>query len=124
MSGPLADAPRFPDPRFYETTGSVALGELAALAGATLADPALSDRSVVTVASLAMADADAVSFCAGREHAQDLATTRAGAVFAPPALDHGGREVDPDGVGPARRRQLGQGAPVAAAVVEDARVSR
>ena len=89
MSGPQAGAPRFPDPRFYETTGPVPLGELAALSGATLADPSAADRPVVTVASLAMAGADAVSFCAGREHAQDLTATKAGAVFATPALAAG-----------------------------------
>ncbi|MBV8681717.1 MAG: UDP-3-O-(3-hydroxymyristoyl)glucosamine N-acyltransferase [Caulobacteraceae bacterium] len=86
MSGPSAEAPLFPDRRFYETTGTVPLGELAALAGASLADPSAADRSIATVASLTMAGPEAVSFCAGREHLADLSGTAAAAVFLPPAM--------------------------------------
>jgi UDP-3-O-[3-hydroxymyristoyl] glucosamine N-acyltransferase len=82
----LADAPVFPDRRFYETIGKVPLGELAALIGATLADPSWGERPIATVASLTMAGPDAVSFCSGREHLADLSGTAAGAVFLPQSM--------------------------------------
>ncbi|HSZ52273.1 MAG TPA: UDP-3-O-(3-hydroxymyristoyl)glucosamine N-acyltransferase [Caulobacteraceae bacterium] len=86
MSGALADGPVFPDRRFYETTGRVPLGELAALIGATLADPSWGERPIATVAALAMAGPDALSFCSGREHLADLSSTAAAAVFLPQSM--------------------------------------
>ena len=70
-----------PDPRFYQDLGPVPAGELAALAGARLADGGGSDRSISMVAPLGKADADAVSFLADRRYLADLAQTRAGACF-------------------------------------------
>ncbi len=77
---------RFPDPRFYETLGPLALGDLARRAGASLADPSAAERAIETVASLDLADASALSFCAGREHAAALGVTAAGACFVMPAF--------------------------------------
>jgi UDP-3-O-[3-hydroxymyristoyl] glucosamine N-acyltransferase len=82
----LADAPVFPDRRFYETTGGIPLGELAALVGATLPDSSWGERPIATVASLAMAGPDALSFCSGREHLEDLSGTAAAAVFLPQSM--------------------------------------
>jgi UDP-3-O-[3-hydroxymyristoyl] glucosamine N-acyltransferase len=86
MSGPVADARRFPDTRFYELPGPIALGELASLCGASLADASATGRTIWTVASLGLADREALSFCAGREHAAGLSSTAAGACLVPPAL--------------------------------------
>ena len=70
-----------PDPRFYEARPAVTLRELAALAGAKLADPAAAERLIEGVASLGAATALDVAFCADRRHAADLAATAAGACF-------------------------------------------
>ncbi len=55
--------------------------ELAALAGARLADGGGADRSIALAAPLGRAGADAVSFLADRRYLADLALTRAGACF-------------------------------------------
>lgn len=74
-----------PDPRFYEPLGPVALGELAATAGAELAgsDVAWSGRLVAEVAPLARAGAESVSFFADRRYRAALRETVAGACFMP-----------------------------------------
>jgi UDP-3-O-[3-hydroxymyristoyl] glucosamine N-acyltransferase len=77
---------RFPDPRFYETLGPLALGDLAEAVGASLVDPAAADRPIQTVASLDLADPQSISFCASAEHLDALATSSAGACFVVPAL--------------------------------------
>lgn len=75
-----------PDPRFFEDLGPARLGELAALTGAELADPAASDRRVSGVAVLSRAAAETITFVSDRKYAGALAETRAGACFLPPAL--------------------------------------
>ncbi|WP_374470578.1 UDP-3-O-(3-hydroxymyristoyl)glucosamine N-acyltransferase [Phenylobacterium sp.] len=72
-----------PDPRFFEDLGPVALGELAALTGAELRDPTAADRPVRSVAVLAQAQADTVTFLSDRRHAAALRASRAGACFLP-----------------------------------------
>ena len=70
-----------PDPRFYEDLGPVAAGELAALAGARVAEGGDASRPVTLVAPLAKAGPEAVTFFADRRYLGDLAETRAGACF-------------------------------------------
>ncbi len=70
-----------PDPRFYEDLGPVAIGELAAIARASLAGGADPDRPIALVAPLTRADTGAVSFFADRRYLTDLGQTRAGACF-------------------------------------------
>jgi len=74
-----------PDPRFYQDLGPVTAGELAAAAGARLADETGAARPIVRVAPLVRADVGAVSFFADRRYVTDLAGTRAGACFIPAA---------------------------------------
>ena len=77
-----------PDPRFFEELGPLALGELARLAGAELADASAAERPIRSVAILGRAGSDAVSFFADRRHSEELAATGAGACFvAPEAAD-------------------------------------
>ncbi|MGA0600674.1 UDP-3-O-(3-hydroxymyristoyl)glucosamine N-acyltransferase [Caulobacter sp. KR2-114] len=64
----MADS-NLPDPRFYEHLGPVSLGELAALTGARLADPAQADRAVLGVAILSRAGPQTVAFLTDRRHA-------------------------------------------------------
>jgi len=73
-----------PDPRFYEQLGPVPLAELAAAAGAELADADAGGRSILEVAPLARAGAESVSFFADRRYRGALAATAAGACFMPP----------------------------------------
>jgi UDP-3-O-[3-hydroxymyristoyl] glucosamine N-acyltransferase len=70
-----------PDPRFFEELGPVPLGELAAAAGATLADPAAAARTVRAAAILTRAGADTVSFLIDRKNAAALADREPGACF-------------------------------------------
>jgi len=70
-----------PDPRFFENQGPVSLGDLAAVCGAELADPATSGRSIRSVGPLERVGPDDVAFYADRRYRDDLAATRAGAVF-------------------------------------------
>ncbi len=73
-----------PDPRFYEALGPVSVGDLAALTGAQLLDPALAGREIEGVAPLTHADGACVTFFADRRYRDDLAATAAGAVFLRP----------------------------------------
>ena len=75
-----------PDARFYEDLGPVSLGELAALAGAELADAGAAGRSITGVAPLDRAGATDISFLVDKKHASALAGSTAGACFAPAAL--------------------------------------
>lgn len=71
-----------PDPRFYEDLGPVAAADLAAIAGARLADNAADpQRLIALVAPLAKADRTAVSYFADRRYLSELPGTRAGACF-------------------------------------------
>lgn len=70
-----------PDPRFYEDLGPVSAGELAAAAGARLADAAMSGRSISVAAPLSDAGPDAVSFFADRRYLDALPSTQAAACF-------------------------------------------
>ena len=76
-----------PDPRFFEDLGPVRLDELAALTGATLADPDAGARLVSRVAVLAHAGPDAVTFLADRKLAAALAQAQPGACFLPPGIE-------------------------------------
>ena len=70
-----------PDPRFFEDLGPVTLGEIAALAGADLADRALSGRPVRAVAVLDHAQADTVTFITDRRYLAQARETPAAACF-------------------------------------------
>jgi UDP-3-O-[3-hydroxymyristoyl] glucosamine N-acyltransferase len=70
-----------PDPRFFEDLGPVTLGELAALAGAELADASLSGRPVNAVAVLHHAGPDTVTFVSDRKYLAQARETRAAACF-------------------------------------------
>lgn len=70
-----------PDPRFYETRDPASLGELAALAGATLTDRRGRRNPLTRAAVLAHADARDVTFFADRRYAEQLSRTSAGACF-------------------------------------------
>ena len=70
-----------PDPRFFEALGPVSLGELAALTGATLADPSSADRTVATVAVLAHASPDSITFVSGRRYVAEARQSPAAACF-------------------------------------------
>ncbi|MBS0412285.1 MAG: UDP-3-O-(3-hydroxymyristoyl)glucosamine N-acyltransferase [Proteobacteria bacterium] len=64
--------PHLPDPRFYDSLAPASLGELAALTGAHLADPAQAGRSVRGVAILSRAGPETISFLSDRRHAEAL----------------------------------------------------
>jgi len=70
-----------PDPRFFEDLGPVTLGEIAALAGAELADRALSERPVRAVAVLDHAQADTITFITDRKYLAQARETLATACF-------------------------------------------
>lgn len=70
-----------PDPRFFEDLGPVTLADLAAVAGAKLADEGHAQRAIAAVAILAQAEAGAVTFLTDRKYGEALAQTRASAVF-------------------------------------------
>lgn len=70
-----------PDPRFFEALGPVALGELAVLAGAELADEAAAGRPVRAVAVLQHAQADSITFVTDRGYFAQARETRAMACF-------------------------------------------
>ena len=73
-----------PDPRFFESLGPVSLADIAAAAGAELAQPELSARPIQGVAILSRAAADRVTFLADRRHAAALGESKAGACFVTP----------------------------------------
>jgi UDP-3-O-[3-hydroxymyristoyl] glucosamine N-acyltransferase len=70
-----------PDPRFFEDLGPVQLGEIAALAGAELGDPAAAGRPIHAVAILSRAGPDTVTFLVDRRRADGLAELAAVACF-------------------------------------------
>jgi UDP-3-O-[3-hydroxymyristoyl] glucosamine N-acyltransferase len=70
-----------PDLRFYEDLGPLTAGELAAAAGARLADPGRGGVEISGVAPLGRADQGSVSFFSDRRYLADLSSTRAGACF-------------------------------------------
>jgi len=70
-----------PDPRFFEALGPVALGELATLADAELADQAAAARVVRAVAVLHRAQADTVTFVTDRKYLPQVRETQAAACF-------------------------------------------
>jgi UDP-3-O-[3-hydroxymyristoyl] glucosamine N-acyltransferase len=70
-----------PDQRFYEALGPAPLAELAALAGAVLADPALGERQVDGVSPLDAAGPTHLAYLGDKRYAAALANTRAGACF-------------------------------------------
>src|SRR5258708_16262993 len=75
-----------PDSRFFEDLGSVGVGELMELTGASLAPRSAGAGAAFSmVAPLALAEADAVSFFSDQRHLDALKTTRAGAIFLAPA---------------------------------------
>ncbi len=76
---------RVPDPRFFEPLGPVSLAELALLAGATLVDAGQGDRRIQSVATLAHAGPETVSFLVDKRYLADLAVTQAAACFLSPA---------------------------------------
>jgi UDP-3-O-[3-hydroxymyristoyl] glucosamine N-acyltransferase len=73
-----------PDPRFFEDLGPVPLEELARLTGAELSGGA--ERLVSRVAVLAHAGPDSVTFLTDKRYAAELAKSRPGACFLPPAV--------------------------------------
>ncbi len=70
-----------PDPRFFEDLGPVELGELAALCGARLADPATASRPILAVSILAGAPGDSVTFASDRRYLAQVRATKAAACF-------------------------------------------
>jgi UDP-3-O-[3-hydroxymyristoyl] glucosamine N-acyltransferase len=73
-----------PDPRFFESLGPIALGRLADLTGAEIADAARA-AEVDTVAPLARADRHSLSF-AMKQYREALGATMARACFVSPAM--------------------------------------
>ena len=70
-----------PDPRFFEDLGPVALGELAVLTGAELADLTAAARPVRGVAVLHRAQSDTVTFISDRRYLTQVRQTEAAACF-------------------------------------------
>ncbi len=75
-----------PDPRFFESLGPTTLGDLATLTGARLADPGRAGDRISGVAILSRGAPGAVTFCADRRFATQLAATKASACFVNEAL--------------------------------------
>jgi UDP-3-O-[3-hydroxymyristoyl] glucosamine N-acyltransferase len=75
-----------PDPRFFEDLGPISLGDLAALTGAELAQAGAARREVRAVSILSLAGPDTITFLSDKKLAPELAESRAGACFLPPAL--------------------------------------
>jgi UDP-3-O-[3-hydroxymyristoyl] glucosamine N-acyltransferase len=74
-----------PDSRFFEDLGSVGVGELMEITGASLAPGSPAGGAAFSlVAPLGLADADAVGFLSDHRHLEALKTTRAGAIFVTP----------------------------------------
>jgi UDP-3-O-[3-hydroxymyristoyl] glucosamine N-acyltransferase len=74
------------DPRFFDSQGPIALGELADRTGARLSDPKFSHQQVSLVAPLNRATREAISFVSDRKYLEALSKVEAGAVFLPAAL--------------------------------------
>lgn len=78
-----------PDPRFFAAHGPISLGELAALAGAAIADPRDAELTIIGAAPLNASASDLVSFLGDHRYIADLEATKAGACFVTPAMaDH------------------------------------
>ena len=74
-----------PDSRFFQTSGPLALGELAVLAGATLADPLAADAMIDAITPLARATPTSATFFSDRRYTSDLKASQARACFVPVA---------------------------------------
>jgi UDP-3-O-[3-hydroxymyristoyl] glucosamine N-acyltransferase len=74
------------DKRFFKVAGPFTLGQLAALTGSDLSDPAASETRVVDVAPLKEAGADKVSFLDNIKYADDFRATKAAACFVKPEM--------------------------------------
>jgi UDP-3-O-[3-hydroxymyristoyl] glucosamine N-acyltransferase len=72
-----------PDPRFFHDRGPASLGDLIALTGAVLADPAAAKVVVAGIAPLNRAGPDVASFFFDARYAEDLSYSKAGACFVP-----------------------------------------
>ena len=72
------------DPRFYTVKGPFKLADLAALAGASLANSADGDRVIKDVASLDQAGPDDVTFLDNRRYLDAFSVSKAGACVALP----------------------------------------
>jgi UDP-3-O-[3-hydroxymyristoyl] glucosamine N-acyltransferase len=70
-----------PDPRFFEELGPVPLGDLAAVAGAELADAAAAERPIQAAAILSRSGPDTITFLADRRRAAALEGQAPGACF-------------------------------------------
>jgi len=70
-----------PDPRFFEQLAPATLGELAQLGGAELSEAAAAGRLIRSVATLARATADTVSYLSDARRVDEAAGTAAGACF-------------------------------------------
>lgn len=70
-----------PDPRFFEDLGPARLGELAELVDGELGRPEAAELRIRAVATLAHAQADAITFLADQRHAPQLRDSRAAACF-------------------------------------------
>ncbi len=74
------------DPRFFNVADPITLGRLAEIAGASLAEGADPDRTIVDVAPLETAAPDQISFLENKKYLSALAETRAGACLVHPAF--------------------------------------
>lgn len=82
-----------PDPRFFEDLGPLTLSDLARIAGAELRASDDGARQAQSVAILARAEADSITFLSDRRRRADLLASRAGACFLHPSL----AEAAPEG---------------------------
>lgn len=73
------------DPRFFRRAGPFKLGELAALAGATLSQGADPERLITDIAPLDEAGAEQVSFLDNKRYLPKLGRSQAGACLIDPA---------------------------------------
>ncbi len=67
------------DPVFFKRTSDLSVGEIAALTGATLSDPARSDLRISNVAPIDRAGPHDLTFLENLRYSSGLASTRAGA---------------------------------------------
>jgi UDP-3-O-[3-hydroxymyristoyl] glucosamine N-acyltransferase len=74
------------DPRFFDSVGPIALGELADRTGARLTDAKFMDHQIALVAPLGRATSEAVSFVSDGRYLKSLPESKAGGVFLTAAL--------------------------------------
>jgi UDP-3-O-[3-hydroxymyristoyl] glucosamine N-acyltransferase len=74
------------DPRFFDRAGPLSLDALAALTGASLANPADGARLLADVAPLETAGPDDLTFIDNRKYVEAFRTSRAGAALLPDQL--------------------------------------